>query len=352
MPSRQVRIALIRDLEVNARYVCHSKSELPSVIWKIMRAIYRLALNLALSVVASTAAAQPYPGKPVRVVVPYPAGGAVDVATRQITNHMAQALGQPFVIDNRPGANANIGTEIVARAAPDGYTLLASATFLLLNPLLESDLRWGPHDFAPVALFATSPNILVVPASHPSRSLAEFIALAKAKPGLSAGDAGRGAPQTTAIELLKHAAGVEFANVSYRGGPQLLADLLNGQLDMSVLPASVAMSSISGGRIRALASTSNRRSPLLPDLPTMAESGYADVTVISWYGFHVPAGTPRHVIDRLSDAIGAASSDEATRSHIEAIGGEISFMPTETFQKFLASDSSRWIYTLQTIKRR
>jgi len=317
-----------------------------------MRTLYRLILHAALAVVACTAAAQPYPSKPVRVVVPYPAGGAVDVVTRQITNHMAQALGQPFVIDNRPGANANIGAETVARSAPDGYTLLASATFLLLNPLLESDLRWSPHDFVPVALFATSPNILVVPASHSSKSLAEFIALAKARPGLSVGDAGRGAPQTMAVELLQHAAGVEFSNVGYRGGPQVLSDLLNSQLDMSVLPLGVVMSSISGGRIRALASTSNHRSPLLPDLPTMGESGYSEVTVISWYGFHAPAGTPRHVIDRLSDAVSAASSDAATRSHVEAIGGEISFMPTEMFQKFLASDWSLCIIAVQTIKRR
>ena len=317
-----------------------------------MRKMLRAALLAAAWVAAFAADAQSWPAKPVRVIVPYPVGGAVDVMTRFVTNHMAQTLGQSFVIDNRPGANANIGPEAAARAAPDGYTLLASATFLVLNPLLETGLRWAPRDFAPVARFTMAPNVLVVPAAHPSKSLGEFIATAKAKPGLPVGDSGPGAPQTAAVELLKHAAGVEFQSVGYKGGPPILADLISGQLAMSILPLNVAMSSIAGGRLRALASTSNKRSPLLPDLPTMAEAGYGDVTVISWYGFHAPAGTSAEVIRRLSDATGTAAADEATRARTASAGGELAFMETETFSKFIAEDSARWARAIEAIKRR
>jgi len=307
---------------------------------------------MLLALAAGAALAQPYPNKTVRVIVPYPVGGAVDVMTRLITNHMAQTLGQAMVIDNRPGANANIGPEAAARSAPDGYTLLASATFLVVNPLLETGLRWNPRDFVPVARFTQAPNVLVVPAAHPSKTLAEFVAAAKAKPGLPTGDSGPGAPQTMAIELLKHAAGLEFQSIGYKGGPPVLADLINGQLAMSVLPLNVAMSSISGGRIRALATTSNRRSAVLPDLPTMAESGYPDVTVISWYGFHAPTGTPPEVIKRLSDAVAAAAADEATRTRTASTGGEISFMDTDAFRKFLDEDTARWMKAVQTIRPR
>lgn len=314
--------------------------------------IIRMACGMMLALAAGAAQAQPYPNKTVRVIVPYPVGGAVDVMTRLITNHMAQTLGQAMVIDNRPGANANIGPEAAARSAPDGYTLLASATFLVVNPLLETGLRWSPRDFVPVARFTQAPNVLVVPATHPSKTLAEFVAAAKAKPGLPTGDSGPGAPQTMAVELLKHAAGLEFQSIGYKGGPPILADLINGQLAMSVLPLNVAMSSISGGRIRALATTSNRRSPLVPDLPTMAESGYPDVTVISWYGFHAPTGTPPEVIKRLSDAVAAAAADEATRTRTASTGGEISFMDTEAFRKFLDEDAARWLKAVQTIRPR
>ena len=317
-----------------------------------MRTLVRLAIGLALAVTSCAVTAQPYPNKPIRVIVPYPVGGAVDVMTRFVTNHMAQTLAQPIVIDNRPGANANIGPEAASRAAPDGYTLLASATFLIVNPLIETGLRWNPRDFVPVARFTQAPNVFVVPASSASKTIAEFVAAARAKPGMPAGDAGPGAPQTLALDLLRQAAGIELQSIGYKGSPPILADLINGQLAVSVLPLNVVASSVQGGRIRALASTSNRRSQLLPDLPTMAESGYPDVTVISWYGFHAPAGTPAEVIRRLSDAVGAAGTDEATRTRTATAGGEISFMDTETFRKFLDEDSARWTKAVQMIKPR
>lgn len=317
-----------------------------------MRILNRLALGALLAFAAWPATAQPWPNKSLRIIVPYPVGGAVDVMTRFVTTHMSQTLGQAIVIDNRPGANANIGPEAAARAAADGHTLLASASFLVINPILETGLRWSPRDFVPVARFTLAPNVLVVPSSYPVRTMAEFIAIAKARPGLPVGDSGPGAPQSMAIEMLRSSASLEFQNVGYKGGPPVLADLISGQLAMSVLPLNVAMSSITGGRIRALASTSNKRSPLLPELPTMAESGYPDATVVSWYGFHAPAGTPPEILKRLSDAVGAAALDEATRARTATAGGEIAFMDTESFHRFLDEDSARWTKAIQLIRPR
>ena len=319
---------------------------------KAVRMFRKFILGAIVALPALAAIAQPYPNKPIRVVVPYPVGGAVDVMTRLVTNHMAQTLGQAIVIDNRPGANANIGPEAAARAAPDGYTLLASATFLVVNPLLETGLRWNPRDFIPVARFTQAPNVVVVPGADQSRTLADFVAAARGRPGLPVGDSGPGAPQTMAVELFKRAAGLDFQSIGYKGGPPVLADLINGQLAMSVLPLNVAMSSISSGRIRALATTSSRRSPVLPDLPTMAESGFPEATVVSWYGFHAPAGTPAEIVKRLADAVAAAAADEATRSRTATAGGEISYLDTDGFRRFLEEDSARWQKAVQTIRAR
>ena len=303
-----------------------------------------------LSIVPGMASAQNYPTRPIHVIVPYPVGGAVDVMTRLITSHMMKTLSQSIVIENRPGANANIGPEVVARSAPDGYTVLASATFLVVNPLIEKELRWKPQDFTPVARFTQAPNVLVVPAIHPSKTLTEFIAVARAKPGLPVGDSGPGTPQTMAVEMLRIAANLKFDSIGYKGGPPILNDLINGQLAMSVVPLNVGMASINGGRIRALASTSSSRSLLLPNVPTLIESGYPDVMVISWYGFHVPSGTPTAIIKRLAQAVQAAAAEPSILQGTASVGGEISFMDTAPFSHFLEEDTLRWTKAIQTIR--
>lgn len=314
-----------------------------------MRRAYFLLISLLCIFAADAAIAQNFPSRPIRVIVPYPVGGAVDVMTRFIANHMSKTLGQSVVIENRPGANANIGPEVAARSVPDGYSLLASATFLVVNPLIEKELRWKPQDFTAVARFTQSPNVLVVPANHASQTIAEFIAMAKANPRLPVGDSGPGSPQMLAVEMLRIAANLKFESIGYKGGPPILTDLINGQLAMSVLPMNVAMASINGGRIRALATTSNSRSPLLPNVPTLIESGYPDLQVISWYGFHVPSGTPKDIIKRIADAVGIASADESVRQSTEAVGGEIFFMDTEPFNRFLEDDTARWTKAIKAI---
>jgi tripartite-type tricarboxylate transporter receptor subunit TctC len=315
------------------------------------RVLRVLAIAVATAVLPAAAGAQAYPAKPIRVVVPYPVGGAVDVMTRLVTAHMQQTLGQPIVVENRPGANANLGPDFVAKAAPDGYTLLSTATYLIANPLIETNLRWAPNELAPVARFTVAPNVLVVPGTSPSGTLQAFVAAAKAKPkSLNYGEAGPGAPQTMAIEMLKTVAGIEMQSVLYKGSPPVVADLINETLAMSVLPLNVVMGAIGGGRIKALASTSNRRSTLLPDVPTMAEAGYPEVTVVSWYGFHVPAGTPPDVVAKLSAAVGAAAGSEEVRTRTAGVGGELSYLDTPAFAAFLREDEGRWQKFIQVIK--
>jgi tripartite-type tricarboxylate transporter receptor subunit TctC len=307
----------------------------------------------ALFTVPALAQAPAWPAKPIRVVVPYPVGGAVDVMTRLVTAHMQTTLGQPIVVENRPGANANLGPDHVSKAAPDGYTVLATATYLVANPLIETNLRWAAKDFLPVARFTVAPNVMIVPATSPYRTVRELVDAAKARPrALNYGEAGPGAPQTMAIEMLRTVAGIDMQNVTYKGSPPVLADLINETLAMSVLPLNVAMGSITGGRLRALASTSNRRSALLPDVPTMAEAGFPEVTVVSWYGFHVPAGTPADVVARLSAAVGAAAADPEVRTRTAGVGGELSFLDTAAFAGFLAEDEARWQKFVQVLKTR
>jgi tripartite-type tricarboxylate transporter receptor subunit TctC len=299
------------------------------------------------------ALAQSYPTKPIRVVVPYPVGGAVDVMTRLVTAQMQQTLGQPVVVENRPGANANLGPDHVSKSAPDGYTVLATATYLIANPLVDTGLRWSPKELVPVARFTVAPNIVVVPGSSPHQSVQALVAEARARPrALNYGEAGPGAPQTMAIEMLKTVAGIEMQSVLYKGSPPVIADLINETLAMSVLPLNVVMGSIGAGKLKALASTSNRRSTLLPDVPTMAEAGFPEVTVVSWYGLHVPAGTPADVVARLSAAVGAAAAAEDVRTRTAGVGGEIAYLDTPSFEAFLREDELRWQRFVQAIRPR
>ena len=308
------------------------------------------ALGLFLVALATPAFAG-WPDQPIRIVVPYPAGGAVDAMLRVMAPKMSEKLGQPIVVDNRAGANANLGPAVVSKAKPDGYTLLASATFLLLNPLIDTELGWRPSDFQPIARLSMTHNLFVVGGDSHWQSLADFVAAARASPGLAVGSAGVGSPQSMAQELLRVRAGLEFNEIPYRGSPPMMVDLLNGSVVMGVLPFAAAKGMLEGGKLRALATASEERSKLLPMVPTTAEAGYPDTIVLSWYGLHAPAGTPAAVVKAIADAARAATSDADVQSTAATAGGETAFLGTEDFVQFLTRDRERLERTVATLKK-
>ncbi|WP_295526020.1 tripartite tricarboxylate transporter substrate binding protein [uncultured Pseudacidovorax sp.] len=301
---------------------------------------------------ALPALAQSYPNKPIRVIVPYAPGGVVDVQARAVTARMAVELGQPIVVEAKPGANGNIGAEFVARAPADGYTLLVSAPFLINNPLLEDHLRWAPKDFVPVARFTLSPSYFVVPASSPARSVRDFVEMARKSPTtLQFGDGGVGSTQNMANEMFKIAANIRLEAVTYKGAPPMVPDLINGAFAMAILPSTVAYPHVKSGAIRALANISSNRSAQLPDVPTIAEAGYPEVTALSWYAFHAPAGTPPAVLQRIEQAVRAALATDEVKERLVNAGGEAAFQGQEEFQAFLKSDAQRWERMVKAIRK-
>lgn len=310
-----------------------------------------VALAAALAGVAAHAAG-PFPSKPIRVIVPYAAGGVVDAQTRAVTQRMAVELGQAMVVEAKPGASGNIAAEIAARAPADGYTLMVSAPFLINNPLMEDNLRWAPKDFTPVGRFTLSPSYFVVPASSPARTVKEFVEMAKKAPKpLQFGDGGVGSTQNMANEMFKIAAGIPLEAVMYKGAPPIVPDLINGAFSMAILPSSVAYPHIKSGAIRALANINSTRSTQLPDVPTIAEAGYPEVTALSWYGFHAPAGTPPDVIKKLDEALKKAMAAPETPTRLIAAGGEAAYMNTADFAAFIQGDAVRWNKVAKAIRK-
>lgn len=303
-----------------------------------------LPIALAIGIGTGSAAAQAAQpsGKPVRVIVPYGAGGLIDAGVRIVTSHMATTLNAPIVVENKPGANANIGAAAGAQAPADGHTLLATAAYFTTNPVVESGLRWSPEQLAPLARFALSPSVVVVSAASPYRSLQELLLAAHAAGKVSAGESGPGASQTMVKDLLADSAGVSFLTVQYaQGGTSYVTDLLNGDVTMGVIPINVGLGLVQGGRARALAITSQARLPMLPDTPTMAEAGYPDASIDSWIGFHVPAGTPPEAVRRLAGAVQAATQDDGVRQRLATAGAQAAFLDTPSFTAFLRQDQQR-----------
>jgi len=307
------------------------------------RADRRLALaQLAIAGMwpLSLRAQQDWPRKPVQVFIPYGPGGAVDVVIRVVAENMGQTLGQPLVIQNRPGGNANIAPGLVAQAAADGYSLLASSTATVLNPLVERKLSWSRDSFVPIARLATSPSLIVVPSSAGIRTLAEFVARAKAQPGkLTTPVTGFGSAQAVARESFARAAGIQLLDVAYKGGVSFVADLISGTLSMSVSPVNVVMPMVRDGQLVALAQTGARRSPLAPDLPTLVELGYPEATSISWFGLHAPAATPAGIIEKLSAAARTAVADPGIRNRLIGVGVDPGYLDATAFTAFMEEET-------------
>jgi tripartite-type tricarboxylate transporter receptor subunit TctC len=284
---------------------------------------------LLLSLLAATAvSAQTYPTRPVRIIVPFSAGGSVDMVARLVGKKLGDALGQPFIIDNRPGASGNIGADLVARSAPDGYTLLVTGPGVLVaNSHLYKKLPFDPaKDFAPVIRLVNQPNILIVHPSVQAPNVKAFIALAKSRPGkVSVGSAGIGTGQDIAAQQFALMTGADILNVPYKGGAPALTDLLGGQIDAMFETAPTAMPYIKQGKVKALAITSAKRSSLLPDLPTVSEAGVSGYESVTWIGMLAPAATPKAIVEQLNAEIQRVLAGEVgkqlTELSLDPIGG-------------------------------
>ncbi len=261
-----------------------------------------VAAALAVLVASSTAVAQSYPAGPVRVIVPFPPGGGVDGAGRLISQKLSEALGRQFVVDNRPGANGMIGSELAAKAAKDGYTLMVNGANFVTTPSLYSKVTYDPvRDFEPVSLVALAPNVLVVHPSLPAKSVKELVALAKVRPGeVNYAGSGSGSTPHLAAELFNTLANVRMIHVPYRGTGPAIVGLMSGEASVMFMPTTNAVPLVKAGRLRALAVTSRERMPAMPELPTVSESGLKGYESSQWYGLLAPAGTPADVLGLLN----------------------------------------------------
>lgn len=299
---------------------------------------------VALGSPGALIAAESYPSRPVRLVVTFPAGGGIDIIGRAVAQKLAESLGQSFVVDNRAGGGGVIGTEIVARAAPDGHTLLVSTgTGFIVNPLLHSKLPYDPFkDFAPVSLLAVNPTILVVNPGLPVQSVKDLVAVARAKPRqLNYASAGNGSPIHLGMELLKSLAGIDMVHVPYKGSVPALTDLLGGQVQVMLNTMPATLPHVKSGKLRALAVGSARRAKAAPDLPTVAESGVPGFEAVTWAGLSAPAKTPAGVLDRLNVAVARALAEPDLVQHLSRQGAEPQPTKPDAFLAYMREESAR-----------
>jgi tripartite-type tricarboxylate transporter receptor subunit TctC len=298
---------------------------------------------LPMLLLAASVPAQPYPMRPIRLIVGSSAGGGGDGVARVMAMKLAPLLGQQIVVDNRPGAAGNIGTEMVARAPADGYTLLFAYTGHVINPALFKKLPFDPlRDFAPVGMIGYNNSALVVHPLLPVHSTKELIALARARPGRLTAGAIPGGSQHLATEMLKIQAGVDFLYVPYKGNGPAMSDLLAGQLDFMFNSLQLVAPLAKAGRLRALAVTSEKRSELMPELPTISEAAIKGFSAQGWYGLVAPAATSRGVIAKLSEALSATLRDADTQQRFKAMGNEIAFATPEQFDALIRADIPKW----------
>ena len=299
---------------------------------------------LALGASVHSASAQNFPVKPIRFVVPLAAGGPGDVLARAIGQKLSERVGQPVVIDNRPGANTNVGSEFVAKAPPDGYTLLVTASTLTINPSLYPTLPYDPvRDFAPITLIALTPLILVVHPSLPVKSVTELIALARSKPGqLNYGSAGNGSALHLAGEMFNSLARVKLVHVPYKGVTGAFSDLLGGQISIMFPGAPIALPQVRAGKLRALGTTGAGRTSAAPELPPISEAGLPGYEVSVWYGILAPAGTPTAVINRLHAEISKIVQLPEIKERWAVLGAEPLYNTPEQFAAFLKADLGKW----------
>lgn len=307
------------------------------------------ALTPAATLAAADAAR--FPERPVRIIVPFSAGGVVDSVTRITAENMAKVLQQPVIVENKTGAGGAIGADLVAKAPADGYTLLAVSPSFVVGPLLNPSIQGkGGKDFRAVAGIGAVPNVIVVPASSPLRTLPQLLDAARKQPGtLTYASAGVGTSNHLSAELLAQMTHVKLTHVPYKGQPEALSDLLGARVSMMALTSAIARQQVQSGKLRALAVTSAKRTAVLPDVPTVAEAaqlpGYE---VGAWLGLVAPHGTPDAVVSKLTDAAARATADPATTRRLAELGMELAPQPAAAFDRFLDAETRKWTAVLKT----
>jgi len=314
--------------------------------------LVRLAAALALALSAFGAQAQDYPNKSIRMIVPYPPGGGTDVVARILNEKLAPELGQPIVIDNKGGAGGSVGTELAAKAPPDGYTVLLTLSSHTINPKLFPKLGYDvERDFIPVSLAALIPQILVANPSVPANNVAELVALLKANPGkFNYASVGIGSPGHIAGELFKLKTGVQMTHVPYKGGGPAVTDTIGGQVQLLFVSMPAALQFVKQGRLKPIAVTSAKRSASAPDVPTIVENGGPDVVVDSWYGMLVPAKTPSSVVAKLNASMAKVLAMPDVREKLFAQGAEAVSNSSTEFDAIIRDELKKWEYVIREAK--
>ncbi len=314
-----------------------------------MRKLPWLLCNFIFLSATGAAIAQPYPTRPLRLVVPFVAGGSTDTFSRMVAQRLTEAWGQPVVIDNRAGAAGNIGTELVARATPDGYTLLMGSPGLVINPSLHKRVGFDPlKDFAAVAFVSITPLVVSVHPSVPAKSLADLVEHARRNPG-KLNFASAGSSTHLATELFKARAKIDIVHVPYKGNAPATADLISGQIQMMLDNIQAVLPHIRGGRVRGLAVTSPARAVQAPEIPTVAESGYPGYQAASWFGLVAPAGTPQVIVEKLNREVNAILSRPDVKSRMAAIGAEAGSGSAQDFRRFIEQETDKWAKLIASI---
>lgn len=309
-----------------------------------MTVLARFAGALALAFCTGTASAQAFPSKPVRIVVPFPAGGVVDILARAVAERLGANWGQPVIVEAKPGADSAIGTEDMLRQPADGYTLLMASPNIVTGPFITVPPKWDyARDVQGVAYVGSVPNVAVVPASLGVNDLKSFVALAKSKPGqINYASPGNGTSNHLGTELMQQVTGIELTKINYKGQPPAVPDLLNGNIQFKLLTMSLAVPHVTSGKLKALAVAADKRTRALPDVPTFAEAGYPEVRVVPWFGLVARKAVPREIVARINEEMLKALASPDTIARIEKANGEVApAMRAEEWDRFLLSESQR-----------
>jgi tripartite-type tricarboxylate transporter receptor subunit TctC len=311
-------------------------------IWRVSAVMAVWLAVLALS--GAGLAQESFPNRPVRVLIPYSAGSVVDVFGRIVTQNISAQWNGSIVLESKSGANGSIAAEEAARSAPDGYTWLMVTTYFTASPSLNISLRWDPlRDFIPVGQMCRAPNFFIVPTTLPVKNVAEYVALAREKPGqLNYSHPGKGSTGHLGFELFKRLAGIDVTAVGYRGYPQMVADISSGLINSTFLSANQALAQVQTGSIRIIAAISDGRSKYFPEVPTMAEQGFAEAQVTPWFGIVVPAGTPQPIVERISKALEAALGTPEVQQKLDLAGCEAKSAPLSQFADIIKADVALW----------